>query len=318
MQKYVTAKKIAIAGDFDLANFDMSNTIFTLFLASGYSFASTPPYCGWHTAINVNYNGVSTQMLVSFMIQGGAGLAISCNSFGQNMGVGQINTKSVTIGPTSPNSDVYLDSAMSAYIHEVYETATDPLFNGYSWYNNDDDHYTAVAPKFSAKGGNNENGDLCAWTFGMNTAQQYLTTNPSPFAVTNNVINANLVLNGVYYLVQQQYVYSPPNSQCALTTVSLPTLPTATVTSSLSFYNGYKVVPWSFQFSVFLAITVYCTNHSFISPTSDCFSPGCCFLYPSTVYHRTRIRTMWSSITTITTTNGKNHGSHLKPPSVHT
>ena len=61
-------------------------------------------------------------------------------------------------------------------------------------------------------------------------------------AVLNNVINANLVLNGVYYLVQQEYVYSPPNSQCALTTANLPTLPAATVTSSLSFYNGYQVL----------------------------------------------------------------------------
>ena len=110
------------------------------------------------------------------MIQGASGLAISCNSFG-GVGVGQINKNGVTTGPTSPNNDVYLDSAISTYLHEIYETSTDPLFVGESWFNNDDDHYTAVAPTFSAKGGNNENGDLCAWTFGMDTSQQYLTTN---------------------------------------------------------------------------------------------------------------------------------------------
>ena len=68
--------------------------------------------------------------------------------------------------------------------------------------------------------------------------------------VATNVMNANLVLNGVYYLVQQQYVYSPPNSQCALTTANLPTLPAATVTSSLSFYNGYQVF---LDYSTFLS-----------------------------------------------------------------
>ena len=69
-------------------------------------------------------------------------------------------------------------------------------------------------------------------------------------AVLNNVINANLLINGVYYLVQQEYVYSPPNSQCALTTANLPTVPAATVTSSLSFYNGYKVF---LDYSTFLS-----------------------------------------------------------------
>ena len=157
LQKYVTAKKVAVAGDFDLANFDLPNTIFTLFLASGYNFVTTPPYCGWHNAIPVTYNGQTKQILVSFMIQGGDGLAISCNSFGVNMGVGQINPNNVVVGPTSPNGDPYLESAMSAYIHEIYETSTDPLLGGvYSWYDNDDDHYSAIAPTFKARGGNNE------------------------------------------------------------------------------------------------------------------------------------------------------------------
>ena len=175
-QKYVTAKQIATAGDFDLKNFDTANTIFTLFLASGYNFVTTPPYCGWHTAITVKYNGVNTKILASFVIQGGTGIAISCNAFG-GMGIGQINKNGVTTSTISPNNDPFLDSAISTYLHEIYETSTDPLFNGESWLNNDDDHYSAIAPTFSAKGGNNENGDLCAWTFGMDTSQQYLTTN---------------------------------------------------------------------------------------------------------------------------------------------
>ena len=175
-QKYVTAKQIATAGDFDLKNFDMANTIFTLFLASGYNFVYPPNDCGWHAAISVNYNGVATQMLVSFVFQGGPGLAISCIPFGNSWGMGQNSKNGVTVGPTSPNNDVYLDSAISVYIHEIFETATDPVVL-VSWNNNDDDHYTFVAPTFSAKGGVNENGDLCAWTYGMDKAQQYLTTN---------------------------------------------------------------------------------------------------------------------------------------------
>ena len=176
-QKYVTAKQIATAGDFDLKNFDMANTIFTLFLASGYNFATRPSFCGWHMTIPVKYNGVDTQMLVSLVLQGSAGVAFNCNAFGSDRGIGQINKNGVTIGPTSPNNDQYLDTAIGIYLHEIYEAATDPVFF-LSWYDYDDDHYTANAPTFSEKnGGNNENADLCGWTFGMDTSQQYLTTN---------------------------------------------------------------------------------------------------------------------------------------------
>ena len=154
-QKYVTAKKIAVAGDFDLANFDLSNTIFTLFLASGYNFEIKPDYCGWHDAITVTYNGQTKQILVSFVIQSGEKF-LDCLKFGVNLGVGQNSPNNVKIGPTSPNGDIYLDSAMSFYIHEIFETSTDPLFNGISWWDNDDDHYTGIAPTFTERGGNNE------------------------------------------------------------------------------------------------------------------------------------------------------------------
>ena len=53
IQAYVTAKKIKTAGDFDLARFDLNNTIFSLLMAPGWDFVATPSYCGWHQQIPV-------------------------------------------------------------------------------------------------------------------------------------------------------------------------------------------------------------------------------------------------------------------------
>ena len=39
-QGYITAKKIATAGDFDLSKFDLANTIFTLWLGPGFSMVT--------------------------------------------------------------------------------------------------------------------------------------------------------------------------------------------------------------------------------------------------------------------------------------
>ena len=118
------------------------------------------------------------------------------------------------------------------------------------------------------------------------TSKMRISLPACSLAVSNNVINANLVLNGVYYLVQQQYVYSPPNSQCALTAANLPTLPAATVTSSLSFYNGYQVVFNHLTFLSSIFITLATHMNSFVSTLSlICFlsHKTTIFLYSSTV-----------------------------------
>ena len=109
------------------------------------------------------------------------------------------------------------------------------------WYNLDDDHYDASPPKFSAKGGNNENGDMCAWSYGTNPANLYLTTNTAGnLAVKGTSFNANQKVGDKYFLTQLQYVYAPPNSQCAMDASKLQTLLQPTLSATMSFYNGFQ------------------------------------------------------------------------------
>jgi hypothetical protein len=80
-QSYVTAKKVQTAGDFDLHNFDLANTIFTLYLGPGYSFLTDPIYCGWHSPILVKYDDADpgTKIYISFVLATGMS---GCNLFG--------------------------------------------------------------------------------------------------------------------------------------------------------------------------------------------------------------------------------------------
>jgi hypothetical protein len=69
----------------------------------------------------------------------------------------------------------------SVYFHEVMEAATDPTFA--AWY--DEDGY--------------ENADKCAWQYGPHTRT-----------------SGNTQLGGRRWLIQQNWVYDPPASGCAL------------------------------------------------------------------------------------------------------
>ena len=116
---------------------------------------------------------------------------------------------------------------------------------------------------------------MCAWSFGLNQAQQYHTNNvEGGYAAYDNLINANLKLDvtvgsgSPYQLVQQQYVYAPPKSQCALTPINLPSLPAPTVESWMTFYNALQD---SNQYYVVLQYTNLVTvfTQSWISPQAS-------------------------------------------------
>jgi hypothetical protein len=116
---------------------------------------------------------------------------------------------------------------------------------------------------------------MCAWTFGLNQAQQYHTNNvEGGYAAYDNLINANLKLDvtvgsgSPYHLVQQQYVTAPPKSQCAMTPFNLPSLPAPTVESWMTFYNAFSD---SNQYYVVLQYTniVTANTKSWISPKAS-------------------------------------------------
>jgi hypothetical protein len=85
---------------------------------------------------------------------------------------------------SSPNGNIGADAMASIVAHELEESVTDPDLN--AWYD---------------KRGS-ENADKCAWTFGTTSP----STNGSPY---------NVQLNGIDYLIQQNWVNSG-SGYCAL------------------------------------------------------------------------------------------------------
>jgi hypothetical protein len=85
---------------------------------------------------------------------------------------------------TSPNSNLGADAMASVISHELEEAVTDPLLN--AWYDN-----TGA-----------ENADKCAWTFGTTST-------------ASNGSKYNLTLNGVQYLIQQNWV-NAAGGYCAM------------------------------------------------------------------------------------------------------
>jgi hypothetical protein len=71
-----------------------------------------------------------------------------------------------------------------------------------------------------------------------------------------------------YYLLEQQYVTAPPNSQCAMTPFNLPVLPAATVESWMTFYNA---VEDNNQYYVILQYTNFVTSFTkqWVSPPAS-------------------------------------------------
>ena len=121
-------------------------------------------YCGWHSW------GTWGTTPVQYSFVG--------NAAGPSLGNCAWQTAS------SPNGDAGVDAMVSVMAHELEETATDP--QGTGWY---------------ASNGQ-ENGDLCAWTFG--------TTYTAP-----NGSLANMVLGGKNYLIQQNWL-NASGGKCVL------------------------------------------------------------------------------------------------------
>jgi hypothetical protein len=93
---------------------------------------------------------------------------------------------------SSPNNDYIGDGMVSVIVHELEETATDPLLN--AWYDS-----TGA-----------ENGDKCAWNFGTtmtagNGAKANVTWNTTIGGVTTQY----------WYLIQQNWV-NAGGGYCAL------------------------------------------------------------------------------------------------------
>lgn len=102
---------------------------------------------------------------------------------GDSTGRNVPNPEGCPVDPQSPNGNPAGDAMLSVYAHEVAEAATDPELN--AWYDINGE----------------ENADKCAWTFGSR-----LSKHPS----------ANMKMGDKYFLIQRNWRYAPPNSQCAL------------------------------------------------------------------------------------------------------
>lgn len=109
---------------------------------------------------------------------------------------------------TSPNADPGVDGMASIISHELEEAVTDP--DGNAWFDNS----------------GNENADKCAWTFG------------TTFAAPNGSA-ANMVLGGLDYLIQQNWV-NAGGGKCALS-YSATAAPTLTSVNPGSGATGTSV-----------------------------------------------------------------------------
>ena len=149
---YTLGKNLSDANILSLAQTNLGdvNTM-TLVLTDGAVSESSgflTKYCGWHTWTGNSKYGFIGNPLSS--------TACSAQS-------------------KSPNGDAGVDAMASVIAHEIEETVTDPLGNGW----------------FDSRG--YENGDKCAWKFG--------TTLAGPNGSTYNV-----TLGGSKYLIQQNWV----------------------------------------------------------------------------------------------------------------
>ena len=86
----------------------------------------------------------------------------------------QLCPRSCSTQLVSPNGNLGADAIVSVFAHEAAEAASDPYLN--AWYDGNCD----------------ENADKCAWTFGTTTQ-------------LSNGASYNMVVNGLRYLVQQNW-----------------------------------------------------------------------------------------------------------------
>ena len=107
---------------------------------------------------------------------------------------------------TGPNGDAAADAMASVIAHELEESVTDPLLN--AWYDSQ----------------GNENADKCAWTFG------------SVYGTPNGAA-ANMVLGGLNYLIQQNWLNAGGGS-CVLSYNSTPDFTVSVSPSSQTVIQG--------------------------------------------------------------------------------
>eukprot|EP01038_Epipyxis_sp_PR26KG_P005572 gene5572-7696_t len=130
-------------------------------------------WCGFHSYFTYTDSKTGKTVYIKFAVIGDPSLAA-------NGGSGCVWWQYGSTG--TPNGNAGLDTMMSVYAHELAETTTDPVFNGY---------YTDST--------GDENADKCAWNVGnLLTGQK----------------NANVQLGSKYFLLQSMWVYNPPYSGC--------------------------------------------------------------------------------------------------------
>lgn len=114
-------------------------------------------------------------------------------------------------GLPAPNGAAFADSAVNLVAHELFESVTDPVFNG--WYFQDTSHEIA---------------DECVWKFGQVASD-----------------GADITLNGHRYLVQE--MWSNQGGGCLLppTVQTLPLLADYQVVGGGSGYSPPTVAYWS-------------------------------------------------------------------------
>ena len=269
--KYFSAKMVGTT-PFDITKFDLTQTIFTLMPSVNIQFNSDNT-CGFHSS--AQFDTATNKFLVAAadglfyptsttvtIIYSFSPASLTVGSGGCNPSYAGQGSLNPILPNITPNGDIIADRLLDTWTHEIFETVSDPgtgsIGDGQSWYNNDDLHLaTTLAkkvgggpPTWTAKGGNNENADLCNSLYGQDPTKLYNTQNANKMATQDPVtklwpFNANIIVGGKYYLISQEYVYSPNAngvvntglSQCAMTTKNLPALPAATSTMTMSFVN---------------------------------------------------------------------------------
>jgi hypothetical protein len=124
-------------------------------------------YCGWHSYFT--YKTGSGKTAQSTVVK--------------YAWIGDPSTCPSACAPTpnetvSPNNDVGVDAMLSVISHETAETITDPTLS--TWYD----------------GSGNECADKCAWNFNTTLTKK----------MSSNAAQYNMVLNGNYYMIQQDWV----------------------------------------------------------------------------------------------------------------
>eukprot|EP01038_Epipyxis_sp_PR26KG_P004888 gene4888-6846_t len=159
-----------------------TNAMYTFFFRGDLQFAVGEQYwlqqwCGYHYSFTYTAKTGNTY-IIKYAVVGDASLSSTAGESGCTWPL------LTTVPPPNGNRDH--DSMVSVYAHELSETVTNPTGQGYYF---DPD---------SGSGGQ-ENADRCQWQRG-------------PLLPGSN--NANAVIGSKSFLIQTNWVYTPPTSGC--------------------------------------------------------------------------------------------------------